>query len=258
MRTSTAFFAGAGTMVMVVAGGLGGGLMIANTMNPKTMNPKTPAMQATKLERRAAEPSQAPSPSPSPRPAATQAASTPAAGDAAAQGGQDGVKAQSSATMANRPATSAPSPAPSPSSQATQRDAHDKMGAGDAAFAKAEDTDLKTPDADNKHSAEKRHGRHQRQWVERRRMQYQPEGAPRDAEQALRDDGDARSVRDERNARSYPDDGGARVYRGESRARGYPDDGNARHYRDGNGPDRDYAAEPVELELPRIRLFDGF
>ena len=271
MRTSTAFFAGAGTIIMVVAGGLGGGLMIANTMNPKA-----PAAQTTKLERRAAEPS--PSPSPSPHSGVAQAAITPAVKDVPAQSGQDSAKTESSSqssvqsrtqstavTATNGAAARDPSPAPSPSPQATQRDAHEKPGAPDTAFAKAREADLKTPDADARRNAQKRQSRHHQQWVERRRMQRPPEADPRDMEQASRDDGDARGARDDNGARSYRTDNGARSYsddsvsrgyRAENRARIYPDDGNARRYQEGSG--RDYAAEPVELELPRIRLFDGF
>ena len=274
MRTSTAFFAGAGTVIMVVAGGLGGGLMIANTMNPKA-----PAAQ-TKLERRAAEPS----PSPSPSPGAAQAAVKDVPALAGQDGAKDGVKIQASsqssaqaktqssaATATNVPAASEPGPAPSPSPQATQRDARDKPGAPDAAFAKAREPDLKAPDADTRRSAQKRQGRQHQQsvdhqpWVERRRMQRPPEADPRDVEQASRDDGEVRgtrddngvrsSYRDDYGVRSYSDDSGVRGYRAENRARVYPDD-NPRRYRDGSG--RDYAAEPVELELPRIRLFDGF
>jgi hypothetical protein len=264
MRASTAFFAGAGTVIMVVAGGLGGGLMIANTMNPKA-----PAAQTTKLERRASEPS--PSPSPSPRSGAPQAAMTTAgkdvpAKDAPAQTGQDSAKMQAStqsaaqsstATATNLSAASEPSPARSPSSAlATQRDTHDKPGTPEAAFAKAREADLKTPDADAKHNAQKRQTRNHQQWADRRRIQRQPEADSRDAEQALRDDGDTRSYRDDNGSRSYSDQSGMRGYRAENRARVYPDDGNVRRYEDGSG--RDYAAEPVELELPRIRLFDGF
>ena len=263
MRASTAFFAGAGTVIMVVAGGLGGGLMIANTMNPKA-----PAAQTTKLERRASEP--LPSPSPSPNSGAAQAATTAAGKDVPAQAGQDGAKIQASTQPSTQsktpsatarativPAASEPGPAPSPSSaQAMQHDAHDKPGTPDAAFANAREADLRTPDADTRRSAQKRQSRNHQQWAERRRMQRQPEADPRDAEQALRDDGDPRGYRDDNGARNYSDQSGAPGYRAENRARVYPDDGNPRRYRDGSG--RDDAAEPVELELPRIRLFDGF
>src|ERR1700744_25604 len=36
MRTSMAYFAGAGTVVVAIVAGLGGGLVIANVMNPGT------------------------------------------------------------------------------------------------------------------------------------------------------------------------------------------------------------------------------
>jgi hypothetical protein len=247
MRTSIAYFAGAGTVVIAIAAGLGGGMLIADTMNPKT-----PSLQATKLERRTAStPSPAPSPSPSPSLAATQPAATPVK-DAPAQPGQDGAKAQSSATAATnapaaKPEASESSAAPSPSSSPAQREAHDKSGAPDAAFAKARDPDLKTADADTKHSAERRQTRRHQQWVERRGMQRQSEPSPRDVEQAWRDDG---------GARNYRDNSGARAYRDDRAARGYADDSNARAYQDGYM--RGDVAQPVEMELPRVRLFDGF
>ena len=50
MRTSIAYFAGAGTVVAAIAVGLGGGLLMANIMNPH-------AREASKLER--ASPQQA-------------------------------------------------------------------------------------------------------------------------------------------------------------------------------------------------------
>jgi hypothetical protein len=257
MRTSIAYFAGAGTVVIAIAAGLGGGMLIADTMNPKT-----PSLQATKLERRTAStPSPAPSPSPSPSLAATQPTATPVVKDAPARPGQDGAKAQSSATAATntpaaKPEAGESSAAPSPSSSPAQREAHDKSGAPDAAFAKARDPDLKTADADAKHSAERRQTRRHQQWVERRGMQRQSEPSPRDVEQAWRDDGGARNYRDDSGARSYRDDSSARAYRDDRGARGYTDDSNARAYSDGYM--RGDVAQPVEMELPRVRLFDGF
>jgi hypothetical protein len=257
MRTSIAYFAGAGTVVIAIAAGLGGGMLIADTMNPKT-----PSLQATKLERRTAStPSPAPSPSPSPLLAATQPAATPVVKDAPAQPGQDGAKAQSAATAATnapaaKPEAGESSAPPSPSSSPAQREAHDRSGAPDAAFAKARDPDLKTADADTKHSAERRQTRRHQQWVERRGMQRQSEPSPRDVEQAWRDDGGARNYRDDSGARSYRDDSSARAYRDDRGARGYADDSNARAYPDGYM--RGDVAQPVEMELPRVRLFDGF
>jgi hypothetical protein len=233
MRASTAFFAGAGTVVTVVAAGLGGGLLIADTMNPK-------AQQATKLERRAAPaPSPAPSSSPSPQAqsAATTATNVPAAKPDA------------------KPDASEPAAVPSPSSQPVQRDVQDRSTAPDAAFAKARDAELKTSDADGKRGADKRHTRRHQQWVERPRLQRQPEPDRRDVEQAARDEGDAGNYRDDSAPRGYRDDRGARNYRDDRSRRGYAD-GSGRAYQDGRV--RGDLAEPVELELPRVRLFDGF
>jgi hypothetical protein len=219
MRASTAFFAGVGTVIMMVAAGLGGGLLIADAMNPKS------AQQTTKLERRA-------TPAPSPAPSAAPTSQPPSS--AAAVTG----------APATKPDASEPSPAPSPSEQVTQRDAHDKSSAPDAAFAKARDADLQAPDADSRHGAERRQSRRHQRWVERR-IARQPEQGPGDDEQAWRDDGGGRNDRDDRRGRGYADDdGNARAY------------GDRRIYQDGNR--RGDVAEPVELQLPRIRLFDGF
>jgi hypothetical protein len=49
MRTSVAFFAGVGTVIVAVAAGLGGGLTIANLMSPQV-----PKQQLSKVERRGA------------------------------------------------------------------------------------------------------------------------------------------------------------------------------------------------------------
>src|SRR4051794_21462871 len=54
MRTSTAYFAGAGTVIVAIVSGIGGGLLIANMVNPQT------AKQATEMSvmerRKAPEP----------------------------------------------------------------------------------------------------------------------------------------------------------------------------------------------------------
>ena len=47
MRASTAYFAGAGTVIAAIAAGVGGGLLIADMVSPKT--PKT---ELSRLERR--------------------------------------------------------------------------------------------------------------------------------------------------------------------------------------------------------------
>src|SRR3954451_15690016 len=108
MRTSTAFFTGAGTVAIAVAAGLGGGLMIAEGMHPKT-----PAVEQTKLERSAPDAS-APSPAGTAYLAATQAAATgpikvaPAPAEAAATPvSTDPSPAPSAAPATTAPATTA-------------------------------------------------------------------------------------------------------------------------------------------------------
>ena len=51
LRTTTAYFAGIGTVVAAVAGGLGGGLLLGDIMSPQ--QPKHPSSEVTRLEQRA-------------------------------------------------------------------------------------------------------------------------------------------------------------------------------------------------------------
>jgi hypothetical protein len=53
MRTTTAFFAGAGTIAVALAAGLGGGLLISNIVSPHA--PKQGA-ELSKVERRTTDP----------------------------------------------------------------------------------------------------------------------------------------------------------------------------------------------------------
>ena len=53
MRTTTAFFAGAGTIAVAIAAGLGGGLLISNIVSPHA--PKQGA-ELSKVERRTTDP----------------------------------------------------------------------------------------------------------------------------------------------------------------------------------------------------------
>ena len=55
MRASTAYFAGAGTVIAAIVGGIGGGLLFADMVSPKT-----PKQEMTRLEQRmSAQPIQA-------------------------------------------------------------------------------------------------------------------------------------------------------------------------------------------------------
>ena len=75
MRTTTAFFAGAGTIAVALAAGLGGGLLISNIVSPHA--PRHGA-ELSKVERRTTDPIPASNPASesSPYIEATQAAAT--------------------------------------------------------------------------------------------------------------------------------------------------------------------------------------
>jgi hypothetical protein len=180
MRTSTAYFAGVGTVMAAVVAGLGGGLLISNIVSPHA-----PRTEMSKLELRMSE-----------RPIlATNASSEPAP-----------------------PATSPP-PAAAPVTQAATSE---PVKPPEAAFARASDADLKArdanvkpPDGDVRREArrsaeEKRRAERRQQWTERRRHLQRQDQDLRDVEAKVREDTEPRQV---------------------------------------------FAAEPVKLEMPRIRLF---
>src|SRR5436190_18025176 len=113
MRTTTAYFAGVGTVVAAVAMGLGGGLLISNIVSPHE-----PRTEMSKLELHVSKPipvSNAPS-EPVPYVAATQAIPTvitPA--DAQPQAAEPTPPAPPTETAAtNPPPPPDPAPAPQP------------------------------------------------------------------------------------------------------------------------------------------------
>jgi hypothetical protein len=201
MRTSTAYFAGVGTVMAAVVAGLGGGLVISSIVSPHA-----PRTEMSKLELRMSE-----------RPIpATNASSEPAP-----------------------PATSPP-PAAAPVTQAATSE---PIKSPEAAFARASDADLKARDGDvksrdgdvkpraddvksrdgdvrrearrateEKRAEEKRKAERRQQWAERRRHPQRPDQDLRDVEAKVREDTEPRQV---------------------------------------------FAAEPVKLEMPRIRLFEA-
>ena len=182
MRTSMAYFAGAGTVVAAVVVGLGGGLVIANIVSPHTT-------EMSKLERRmSAAPIPAPTAPSDPAPylAATQAAATkPVVVAPAPQGSQteaaSAAPAETSAprdTAAAQPAAASPPPAP-PSAPREQAAASED---------RARDTDVKR-EADVKRSvAEKRRADRRQQWAERRHQRQDSE--LREVEQKVREETD--------------------------------------------------------------------
>ncbi|MGJ5044729.1 MULTISPECIES: hypothetical protein [unclassified Bradyrhizobium] len=181
MRTSTAFFAGAGTVAIAVAAGLGGGLMIAEGMHPSSQ-----AFEQAKLARSVPE---TPSPSPTTTSylAATQAAATTpikVAPAAAETGPATPVSPNPSpppqAAVPDATAVPAASSAPASTQAGTAEDVQEK------GQDKAEDADLKARGAERKRVAEQRRAERHRQYVERRRQRREQD--LRAVEQAVRED----------------------------------------------------------------------
>ena len=227
MRTSMAYLAGAGTVVIAIAAGLGGGLLIAEIVSPHA-----PKQEMSKLERRAS-----PEPSastrdplvPVPYLAATQAASngpvvvspasrnaqpalleannsSPPAAQPAAQTSDvtasndqaakspDASKPESSKLEASKLSEA---PASKPSSPAVQPAAlREQVALPDDAYAKARDADMKR--------AERRKSERRQQWADRRRTQQSREQELRDVEERVRAETEPRDD-DERPVRvEYP------------------------------------------------------
>jgi hypothetical protein len=207
MRASTAYFAGAGTIIAAIVLGAGGALLIANIISPTAKQ----GAEMTRLERRmspepiaaTATPSEpvlylaAPQPSAPttvvaavPPPAATQA---PAQDEAQAVNPASPPAQPAEASVAAQPAA----PAPQPATAA----AREPAAAPDDALARARDAEVKR-------AVEKRKAEQRLQWAERRRRRQQQE--LRAVEERVRDETEPRRV---------------------------------------------FAAEPVRIEMPQIRLF---
>ena len=220
MRTSTAYFAGVGTVIVAISAGLGGGYLAANLANSPS--------GVSKLERRmSAEPiSVAAAPS--------QPVPQPVASNAAASAQEPQPKTQVAATADNAAASAnnvrdedkptnniaAVQPAP-PAPQSVKRiesnsveQAGEKAVAPREAFAKARDADIKRAEA------EKRRAERRQAWAERRRVQ------PRDQELEAVEER-VREMTEPRRIRLREDD-----------------------------EPREMFAEPARVEMPRIRLFD--
>ena len=204
MRASTAYFAGAGTVVMAIVAGVGGGLLIADIVSPKSPKQGT---EMTRLERRMSpEPIQA-APGPSEPVQYLAAPQLSALGAAvAAAPAQAQTEARNSQLAGAQPAETAAAaqpdaPAPQAATPAAQPVAHEQAAAPENALAKARDAEMKR-------AVEKRKLERRQQWAEKRRQRQQQE--LRAVEERVREE---------------------------------------------TGPTQVFAAEPVRIEMPRIRLF---
>lgn len=246
MRTSTAYFAGVGTVIVAVGAGLGGGYLAANIAHP-------PVQTVSKLERRmSAEPIQvttAPAEPVSAAPAATgatpappqpqeQAQQTPPQQpqapppqtqqtQAAAPAANNPPVEEKAGSAAVQPASTPPQPA-KPAEHADEKTAAPKDAPRDS-YARASEADLKRA------AAEKRRAERRQQSADKRR--WRREQQPRDQQQEL--DVVENSVREATEPRRI------RI-REEGEPRGFF----------GEPARRDLFAEPTRSEAPRIRLFD--
>ena len=224
MRSSTAYFAGAGTVVVAVVAGLGGGLLFANMISPKAPKHGT---EQTRLERRMSpEPIQVSNAPAEPVP--YLASSQPSApGAAAVVPAQAQLQQAPPQTETAHAASTAPVQATDGSASTQKVDTpvatakevsttptapakpvvRESTAASDDAMAKVRDGDLKR-------GIEKRKIERRQQWTERQRRQ------PR---QELGRDQELREV--EVNVREE------------------------------TGPRREFLGDPVRIEMPRIRLF---
>jgi xanthosine utilization system XapX-like protein len=247
MRTSTAYFAGVGTVIAAVSAGLGGGYLAANVTHP-------PTQAVSKLERRmSAEPIAVSTAPAEPVPQVAGAAPTkPAAAPAQEQTQQQPETQQQpntqqqpqpqieAAAPAANPARAEEKPAhnvavvqppPQPSKPADQAD--EKTAGPREVYARASDADVKRADA------EKRRAERRQQWTDKRRLKQpreqdlsnQPREPELDAVEAR-----VREVTEPRRIR-IREEGEPRGLFAEPRR-------------------REMFAEPVRSETPRIRLFD--
>lgn len=215
MRTTTAYFAGVGTVAVALAAGLGGGLLFSNIVAPH--QPKY-AMEPTKLEQRMADRTipvaSTPAPSAPSEPAPSQAAAQPAVATpviASAPAAPPPVEQKASIEpkpteqkTANAPEQGAPQAKLEPASR-------EPTASPREAFAKARDSDLKARDADMKRAAsEKRRAERHQRWADERRVRQPREQELESVEQSVRDATEPRQA---------------------------------------------FMAEPARLDTPRIRLF---
>ena len=165
MRASMAYFAGAGTVVVAIAVGLGGGFVIADVMNPQARKELSKVELQAKTQP-SAQPSVAqPSPQPSPSPAtASNAPQTPVPNVAQVQPAASASTAVGAAKSSDASAKRDDAPNMKQADQAPSQPAtRDGASAPENAYAKAGDADPKRPDDKRKSSRRQSATRHQQQ-----------------------------------------------------------------------------------------------
>lgn len=223
MRASTAYFAGAGTVIAAIAGGVGGGLLFADIVSPQT-----PKQELTRLEQRmSAQPIQvktgsepaatstAPLPTTAAAPAIPAPEPPPAQNTAAAPApapqrgqAQNVISTPAAASTTETATATQPPAAPAPSEPKASPPAQKQAATvPENSLAKARDVDIKRA------ATEKRRSERRQQWSEKRRTQQRqdPDQELREVEQKVRQETETRPI---------------------------------------------FASDPARAEMPRIRLFD--
>ena len=256
MRSSMAYFAGAGTVVAAIAAGLGGGFVISSIVSPN--QPKQGGTEMTRLERRISpEQIQAMTGSSQPVPylaqsqvSAAVAESPPPAPQAQQQAPPPAPQPQQQ-EASTQPATAAPPATPSPPvaqpvAAAEQPAAREKPAPEDS-FAKARDADLKRDGrrAEDKRKFDRRQqwSDRQQQWSDRQQWSSERQQWPERRKWRQRDDDDGELREVERRVREDTEPRRAR------------EDGEPRRVREDSEPRPFFASEPSRLEMPRFRLF---
>jgi hypothetical protein len=213
MRVSTAYFVGAGTVVVAIAAGLGGGLLLGNIMSPQ--QPKHPSSEVTRLEQRAAPqpiPAMAgasqPVPYIAPPTAAPQIANTVA--EQASQQPQQAAPQQAQPQVQEASTKSAEPPKPQPERSAAVQPAAAQPPANAQQTAAPEDSYAKARDADLKREArraeDKRKAERRQQWADKRRGRERQSDDLDSVEASVREATEARPVfsREQRYERREP------------------------------------------------------
>lgn len=164
MRTTSAFFAGAGTVIVAIAAGLGGGLLLGEIMSPQ--QPKHPGSEVTRLEQRM---------SPQPIPA-TDGASRPVPYLAASQIAAAVAEPQSQEQ--SQPQVQQASTEPAEPSAARERSTPEDS------YARVRDADVKR---EARRAEEKRKAERRQQWAEKRKLRQRQDDELRDVEDKVRE-----------------------------------------------------------------------
>lgn len=210
MRASTAYFVGAGTIVVAIAIGLGGGIVAGNIMNPVT--PKQ-GPDTSKLAQRTETPVTATTNAPSERVnylTGSQAFGTLVAAPAQAAAKPEAVKPDTQTPQANAgPPASQPSQAaavepprpapasspPQPAKPAEQVASTEPSPALNNAYAKARESDVRRA------ATERRRAERRERWTERRYSSESRE--PRGMRDRTDWDDVARNIREDSESRDY-------------------------------------------------------